>query len=132
MAPTASTQTTSSSSSSEKTEGTKDGVSTSSSGGYYKFRCKYFLTHSCRGSRLEDQGRRPRSKEENKMPSDTNKASKEGDKKGHDGKAGYESPVGDGKSHGDIVQCEKCHCWIDDRPHTCKPEEKDKYAKDGK
>ncbi|KAI1455767.1 hypothetical protein F4805DRAFT_434798 [Annulohypoxylon moriforme] len=67
------------------------------------------------------------------MPSSSDDTSKkEEEKKGQDDHVEYESPVEDEQSHGEVVQCEKCHCWVDDRPHTCKPEDKDKYAKDGK
>lgn len=72
------------------------------------------------------------------MPSNSSNPSKDEDKKGENEEkketadnAGYESPVEDGKSHGEIYQCEKCHCWTDDREHTCVPEDKDKYAKEG-
>ena len=66
------------------------------------------------------------------MPSNPDNPSKDGEKKDQDNYVRYESPVEDDKAHGEVVQCEKCHCWVDDRPHTCKPEEKDNYAKDGK
>ncbi|KAI2469778.1 hypothetical protein F4781DRAFT_392945 [Annulohypoxylon bovei var. microspora] len=68
-------------------------------------------------------------KTQENMPSHTSGTSKEDDKK--DDYTGYESPAEDEQSHGSVVQCKECHCWIDDRPHKCEPEEKDKYAKSG-
>ncbi|KAI0882293.1 uncharacterized protein GGS22DRAFT_191462 [Annulohypoxylon maeteangense] len=117
MSSTGNTQTTKSSSSAEKPESSKDSDTPGSSGGYYKFRCKYFLTHNC-NNWVYVNGSPCANCCEDEKPQDDYPIS--------------ESPAEDDKPHGEIVQCEKCHCWVDDRPHTCKPEDKDKYAKDGK
>ncbi|KAI1091568.1 hypothetical protein F5B19DRAFT_493302 [Rostrohypoxylon terebratum] len=129
----AGTQTNNPASSGDKSKGSEDKKKSDSSGRYYRFRCKYFLTHNCPNwvwvnrspcAMCCAEGRDNPSKDEDKG------GENEGQKEEGDNSR-YGSPVEDGESHGNIGQCEKCHCWTDDREHTCVPEDKDKYAKDG-
>ncbi|KAI0150026.1 hypothetical protein F4776DRAFT_604187 [Hypoxylon sp. NC0597] len=65
------------------------------------------------------------------MMSSSNDASKDTSKKEDDTKKDdtkKDEKKDDVGPHGEIRQCEKCNCWVDDRPHKCEPEEKHKYA----